>query len=225
MKEKVSKKLARAPFTTEELVKMTAAEFGRQRLTDDEKSRLRAINEQRARRRLEWSAQLRAEEEPILADLQTIGCDVKSVWDLVNTSRPYPDAIPILLKHLTKSYSDRTKEGIARALAVSDARDAWPLLVAEYLKAPMGEVNGIRLGAKSGLAAALSAVATDDVISQLAALAKDKSNGDSRLLLLSALRRSKMPVAKNTLEELADDPSLKKEIASWKKVRGKPGLV
>ncbi len=196
MMAKTFAKLTRTPLTTEEVAKLTADDLGRLKLTDDEKSRLRAINQERARQRAERSAHLRAEEEPILADLRAIGCEVKSVWDLVNTSGPYPGAIPILLKHLTQAYSDRTKEGIARALAVPDARDAWPLLAAEYRKAPMGEENGIRLGAKSGLAAALSATATDDVIAQLASLAKDKANGDSRLLLLNALRKSKTAAAK-----------------------------
>ena len=99
------------------------------------------------------------------------------------------------------------------------ALDLIDMQAGEYCKAPMGEENGIRLGAKSGLAAALSAAATDDVIAQLASLAKDRSDGDSRLLLLNALRKSKTSVAKDALEELADDPALQKEIASWGKAR------
>jgi hypothetical protein len=83
----------------------------------------------------------------------------------------------------------------------------------------MGVENGIRLGAKAGLAAALAATATDDVIDDLIALAKDRSLGSSRLLLLKALRKSKSEVAKRTIEELASDPDLKKEIASWRKKR------
>lgn len=195
----------------------------RLKLTDDEVSRLRLINEERKRQLTKWYARLRVEEKPILADLAAIGLKVNSVWDLVNTSDPYPEAIPILLKHLTQDYSDRIKEGIARALAVPDAKDAWSLLVAEYRKAPegveypVGVENGIRLGAKSGLAVALSATATDGVIEQLASLAKDRSNGDSRLLLLSALRKSKTAAAKEALAELANDPALQKEIASWRK--------
>jgi hypothetical protein len=213
----VKKKMIRPPLTTEELARLTADDFARLKLTDEEKSRLRTINEERKRQRAERSTRLRAEEQPILADLETIGLKVTSVWDLVNTSNRYPGAIPILLKHLTQEYSDRTKEGIARALAVPDAKDAWSVLVEEYRKAPVGVENGIRLGAKSGLAAALSAASTDNVIEQLAALAKDRSNGDSRLLLLSALRNSKTSAAKKALEELANDPVLQKEIESWKK--------
>jgi hypothetical protein len=188
-------------------------------LSDDEKAHLRAINQERAHRRAAWSKQLRTEQEPLLADLRAIGMDVNSVWDLVNTSDRYTKAIPVLLEHLVRNYSDRTKEGIARALAVPDAKDAWSVIAAEYRRAPQGEENGIRLEAKSGLAAALSAAATDDVIEQLASLAKDRSNGDSRLLLLSALRKSKTAAARNALEELAGDPALQKEIASWPTAR------
>jgi hypothetical protein len=198
----------RRPLTTEELEQLTADDFTRLKLTEDEKSRLYEINRARKLKRIEHSERLRAEEEPILEDLRRIGWNVKSVWNLVNTSTRYAEAIPVSLKHLTLPYSDRTKEGIARALAVPDAKDAWPLLVAEYRKAPIGEENGIRLGAKSGLAAALSATATDAVINELVALARDRSQGDSRLLLLRVLRKSKTPIARRALAELASDPAL-----------------
>jgi hypothetical protein len=176
-----------------------------------------AKQQERERERIERSARFRVEEDPILAELREIGWNVNSVWDLVNTSTPYTEAIPTLLKHLLLSYSDRTREGIARALAVPDARYAWPILVAEYRKAPMGQENGIRLDAKSGLAVALAATATENVIDELVALAKDRSQGESRVLLLRALRKSKSALAKRAIEELASDPDLKKELASWRK--------
>jgi hypothetical protein len=190
----------------------TAGEFAARLQADPEfvaKQRLRE------RERTERSARLRAEQEPILADLREIGWNVNSVWDLVNTSRGYGDALPVLLRHLSLSYSDRTREGIARALAVPDAKDAWPILAAEYRKAPMGRENGIRLGAKDGLAVALAATASNDVMDELIALATDRSHGSSRLLLLRALRKSKSKAAERAIEELASDPELAKEIASW----------
>lgn len=175
----------------------------------------------------EWaerSARLRAEEEPILADLRGAGWDVESVWDLVNTSIGYPEAIPILLKHLLLPYSDRTREGVARALAIPEAKYAWQTLVAEYRKAPMGigiiapsDTKEFSLGAKDGLACALSATVTRETVEELVRLAKDRSHGSSRLLLLRALRRSESPAAKQALTELASDPDLAKEIASWKR--------
>jgi hypothetical protein len=183
-----------------------------------------ARREAQERELAERSARLRVEEEPILADLRRVGWDVESVWDLVNTSAEYREAIPVLVKHLLLAYSDRTREGIARALAVPDAKYAWPTLVAEYRKAPMGmgiiapgDTKEFKLGAKDGLACALSATATEAMIEELIALAKDRSHGQSRLLLLRALKRSKKPAARNALEELAPDPDLAKEIASWKR--------
>jgi hypothetical protein len=210
----MSAKLSRAPLTNEDLAKLTADEFARLKLTDDEKVRLREINRERARQSAERAVQLRAEEQPIVADLRAVGCNVTSVWSSVKTSDRYSDAIPILLKHLMLSYSDRTRGAIARALAAPAAKDAWPVLVKEYCNAPHGVVG---LGAKSGLAAALAETVTDDVIGELIELAKDRSHGSSRLLLLKGLRRSRAPAAKKALEELASDPELSKEIASWRK--------
>ena len=154
----------------------------------------------------------RIEEEPLLADLRASGWHVTSVWDLVNTSKPYRTAIPVLLNHLTRQYPDRIREGIARALAVRDAAYAWQMLVAEYLSVPQGT------GVKDGLAAALAEISSEKVIDELASLAKDRSNGSSRLLLLSGLRRSNSIVARSALLELKHDPALAKEINSW----GKP---
>ncbi len=176
-----------------------------------------ARKQERERERAERSAGLRTEEEPILAELREVGWNVNSVWELVNTSTPYREAIPILLRHLLLPYSDRTREGIARALAVSDARDAWPTLAAAYCNAPHGQENGIRLDAKSGLAVALAAIATEDVLDELITLAKDRSQSRSRVLLLKALRKSKSAKAKRAIDELASDPDLEKEIASWRR--------
>jgi hypothetical protein len=216
----------RTPLTTEELERLTADDFVRLRLTDDEKTRLRKINTARQQERSERSARLRVEEKPILADLRAAGLNVESVWDFVNTSTRYPEAVSILLRHLLLPYSDRTREGIARSLAVAEpeVRQAWPRLVEEYRKAPVGwgiiapgDTKEYRLGAKDGLACALAVAVTDETLADLIAIAKDRAHGESRILLLSALRKSKNRLAKQAIEELANDPDLEKEIASWRK--------
>ena len=167
------------------------------------------------------AARFRVEQSWLLAELRVIGWDVNSVWDLVNTSKPYPEAIPVLLSHLEKPYSDRTREGIARALAVPDASGAWTTLRAEYESAPSNS------GVKHGLAAALAATSNENVIDELVEIAKDRGNGSSRLLLLRGLRKSRSQVARETLAELKDDPALAKEIASWgvRKIKGSPPLL
>lgn len=178
----------------------------------------------------ERSARLREEQKPILEDLKKAGRDVESMWDLVSSPGPYPEIIPILLKHLVLPYSDRTREALARSLAVPEPeiRNSWTLLIDEYRKAPMGwgikdpgSTKELQLSYKDGLACALSVAVTDETLPEYISLVKDRAHGESRILLLSALRDSKNPIAKQTLEELADDPDLKIAIADWKKKQKK----
>jgi len=59
--------------------------------------------------------------------------NVTSVWDLVNTRAPYPEAIPVLLEWLPRVRHPRIKEGIVRALTVKEARGvAGKLLIDEF---------------------------------------------------------------------------------------------
>lgn len=161
-------------------------------------------------------SQRQIEEQPILEDLRRSGIDVLSVWDLVNTSTSYTTAIPILLVHLLRPYSEEIREGIARALAVRGAAFSWPILVKEYLKAS-GDTERPHSGAKVGLAVALGAIATAKNLDELIALIMDKNNGNTRIYLLPALRRSKSAKAKEIILALAADPYLKREIDSWKR--------
>jgi hypothetical protein len=215
---------ARMPLSVEELERLTSDDFVRLKLTDDEKSRLREINKAREQERVERVARMRVEEASLLDELQAAGLNIQSVSDLINRPNNYDHVIPILMKHLLMPYSDVARETIARSLAVPGAREAWSTLVAEYRKAPMGigkkgpgDTKEFRLGAKDGLACALSVTATEATMEEVIGLAKDRMHGSSRLLLLSALRKSKSPIAKQALEELASDPDLSKEIASWRR--------
>lgn len=56
-------------------------------------------------------------ERPLMDELAEVGINAE-VWDLVNTSAGYPEAIPILVKHLSMPYNRDIKEGVVRALAV-----------------------------------------------------------------------------------------------------------
>jgi hypothetical protein len=228
MTKKSKKSLTQMPMTDEQLKQVNAYDIGRIKFTDEERVRLREINAERKKRIEEMGARLTIEEQPILADLCTIGCNIESVWFFYTVRANYPDAIPILLKHLLLPYSDRTREGIARALSFREAKYAWPVIVEEYKKAPIGkgiiEPNGVeeyRLGTKDALAAALSIIADASVIEELIELAKDCSNGESRILLLSAIKKSKSAIAKQAIIELSFDSQLSKEIESWVKKKDK----
>jgi HEAT repeat protein len=147
-----------------------------------------------------------------LESARLVGCSIRdcvfevgSAWDLVNTSTPYPAALPILLEHLDRPYPDRVREGIARALAVRDAKFGWETLVRIYREEPSGS------DAKDGLAVALAAVADDDVVEELISLARDPAHGESRILLLRGLKRSRAPQARAALEELSAEPMVGRE--------------
>lgn len=72
------------------------------------------------------------DEEPLVEDLNNLGLNVSSVWDLVN-NKPHPYlennfigdysiAYPTLVKHLDYDHLPKTKEGIIRALTEKQAK-------------------------------------------------------------------------------------------------------
>jgi hypothetical protein len=94
------------------------------------------------------------------------------------------------------------REGIARALAVREAKVGWRVLLNEY-------GNETEKGPKDGLAVAIAAAADAESLGDVIALARDRRHGPSRRLLLRALTRLR---AGDVLKELATDPDLEKEI-------------
>ena len=151
------------------------------------------------------AAEWRRAETPLVEDLGAAGVAVDSVWDLVNTSVPYPNAFPVLIDHLQRPYPGRVREGIARALAVPEAKFAWSVMTRLYRDESVKD-------AKDGLAVAISAAADDAVIGEVIQLVRDNRHGTSRNFLLKALERSADPRARAVLMELGTDPELKKEI-------------
>jgi len=161
-------------------------------------------NEARTRRVVKW----RKAEAPLVAELRKVGEEVETVWDLVNTSRPYPRAIPVLIKHLQIDYPDRVREGIARALAVRDAKVAWDVLLELFKK----DDDRAALGSKAAIGLALSAAANDEVLDDIIGLIRDRAHGANRIALLEPLCRSAQPRASEVLEELRNDPDLSFEV-------------
>jgi len=190
--------------------KLTAEQFLRS-LEADPDYRRRRSEQDEALAKLD--ALYRQAEAPLVSDLANLGISVESVWTLVNGPNSYDKAIPLLLDHLQRPYPDAIRDGIARALGVPAAGHlGWRILVDEYHR-----VGDKESRVKDGLAAALSGASNDSVIQELIALVKDKFNGNSRLLLLLGIKRSKRPEALQAITELADDPQLAKEIRSWRK--------
>lgn len=188
--------------------KVTAAELMARLRSDPEYSKVQADRDEKI---AETAKRIRVEQAELLADLNSVGFSIESIWDLVNTSHSYAAAIPILLHHLERDYSDQILEAIARALATPDATIAWQTLMEKYKSAPKGS------RVKNGLAAALSVVCPENSIDELVRLVQDSSNGESRILLLVRLKKSNSEIALDVLNKIKDDPVFSKEISSWKR--------
>ncbi|MEO6533744.1 MAG: hypothetical protein ABIO06_09250 [Pseudolysinimonas sp.] len=157
--------------------------------------------------------QLRRAEQPIVKELRAAGYEVNSVWDLANTSGPYPNALPVLLKHLQLGgYPDRVMEGLARALAVKPSVEIWGTLRQLYLTA-QGP------GEEEGLAAALAASATADQLDALIALLGEVSRGRTRIHFLRPIKRVGGKRGLDVLKSLQDDPLFGKEAGALLKRR------
>jgi hypothetical protein len=169
----------------------------------------------------------RKDQEPIGKELEELGLHVRfqhtpfdireelvtHIGHLTGTSDRYPEAIPILLKHIDKDYPDRVKECVARALATPDAKYARDRIVAKYESVPAAEEKGF----KDGLAVAVLALSDDGDFEEIVQLLRDRRHGSSRVLLLTYLQKSKRPEAAAVIEELSLDPDLAIEIKSWRR--------
>jgi hypothetical protein len=155
-----------------------------------------------------WVDGWRAAEQPIVADLRAAGVAVDSVWDLVKTSEPYPDALPVLMDHLERGgYPDRVMEGMARALAVKPAAPMWDRLRARYDRASGPDELG-------GLAAALSASATPAQLDGLVELAGDATRGEYRVLFVEPILRLGGERGRAVVQGMREDPVLGAEAAA-----------
>lgn len=157
------------------------------------------------------SENLRRDEAPLVEALNGVGLQVSSIWDLVNTSISYPKAIPVLVTHLDRLYASRNLEGIARALAVREARTlAWDKVWALATSLLVGTNQQLQ----DSLIAALCGMATSDDLPKMISLINDRRLGASRVLIVGNLMRSRRPEAREALLKLQNDPDLRKEIAS-----------
>jgi hypothetical protein len=192
------KKKRTGPMTAAELMKQLEADAEYQAFAAERDRRLREIEE--AGRR---------EEQELASDLRRVGVVVSSAWDLVNTRGPYPAAIPVLLDHLRRPYSEKTKEGIARALAVPEAKDGWNILLDEFEINPDIHPNGY----KWAVGVALGVVARETGRHEEALrLLRDKRHGENRSALLEAIAFSKDKSVRPLIAEFADDPEIGEQV-------------
>lgn len=161
---------------------------------------------------------LTANERPIVQDLRRAGFAVDSVFDLVNTREPYPEAVPVLLAHLKRGeqYESTIRDGIARALTVWEARHAVPELIAAFRRDPDTSVTG----PKSGLANAIDALAEEEHFDEIASLAVDETHGAGRALLVEWLGKRSIHKVKEILKKLKADPHIEVAGRAKKALKG-----
>ncbi len=137
----------------------------------------------------------------LVNELNSIGLNINSVWDLLSKSQKYPAAIPILLKHLVKNYSDKNKEGIVRALAVKEAKGkATQILLDEYNKMPKEKMS-----LRWAIGNTIYTIITDDALERIFQIVEQKENGTSRQMFVAALGKVKSAKAEDILIKLLDD--------------------
>lgn len=156
---------------------------------------------------------LREAEKPIVADLRAAGIGVDSVWDLVNTSDPYPDALPVLMDHLERGgYPDRVMESVGRALAVKPSVAYWDRLKARWLAARDP-------GEEDGTAVALAACATKSQVDDLIDFLSVARRGLSRIYFIPPILKVGGEHGREVVEALRDDPVFGKEATALLKRR------
>lgn len=150
--------------------------------------------------RQERARVLRDAEQPIVADLRAAGVQVDSVWDLVNTSEPYPAALPVLIEHLERGgYPERVMESLGRALAVKPAVVFWERLKARWLDARDP-------GEEDGAAVALAACATRTQIDDLIEFLSVEERGQSRIYFIRPILKVGGDQGRKVVEGLRADP-------------------
>lgn len=129
------------------------------------------------------------EEAPLREELHRLGYPVKWVWDFVNAKQNYYlDAIPVLIEHLQRPYSDEVREGIARALAVREARGLAGDAIVEVLRE-----SGLGDQLRWALANTLTIVADRSNRDAIKTLLESETNKDVSDRLKRALKTAAKP--------------------------------
>jgi HEAT repeat protein len=144
----------------------------------------------------------------VVAALRDAGLDVNSVFDLVNTRRPYPQAIPALLRVLPTVQDHWIKEGIVRALAVPEARGlAGRSMVAEFERIRPDEPPERQL-LKWAIGNTIEVIADSEIADDVIRLLRTPEHGKAREMLVLSLLRLKDSRVEDLLLELLDDSQL-----------------
>lgn len=142
------------------------------------------------------------ESNVLKMELQKVGIIIDDIYDLVNTSIPYPEAIPILINAIEKGLSDKILiEGIIRSLAVKEVRGLCnKVLIKEFYRIP--KENTFLLWA---IGNTMDVVICQEDVDDIIEIIKKKEYGVSRQMFVYALRKVNAEKSENVLIDLLDD--------------------
>ena len=168
------------------------------------------------------------DSEKVNNSLLEVGIEVDSVYDLVNTSMSYPEAIHPLIEHLKNIQDVNIKEGIIRALTVKEAKGiANNPLFEEYNKTNEIANSGIRWVIGNAFTVIIGAEDVDRILK----IVSNKDNGMSRQMFVMALSKikSRKQDIENVLIDLLDDDLVCSHaintLGKLKSVKAKPLLL
>jgi hypothetical protein len=173
------------------------------------------VAQQRIRERAEEARraheEFRRAEIPVVRDLCEAGFPLESLGDLFTAPiRPLPRRVlEILAHHLSVAHTERVLDAIARVMAVPEAAFAWETLVTQYVAHAPGRVA-------EGIASTLSRLAKDEAsLAELCDLIRRPELGQSRVILMSALKKLPTSRARSLMEEFREDPELARGVEQF----------
>lgn len=185
----------------------SAAELAAELATNHEFQREQRQREAALAQRL---GELEAAEEPLVHALHAAGIAVPGLREMFTSKAVDARSVPVLVSHFDQPYPAGVRERIARILARAKAPDLLDWFIERFRVEKDRRV-------KDGLAAAIAGVAGKEDFGSIAALLQERTNGPSRLLLLSVVEKTTLAAANALLEVLAKDPELAREVRATQK--------
>lgn len=155
--------------------------------------------------------------EKIVGALRAVGVEVESVYDLVNSKKPYPAAIEVLIGHLELGITDEgnLREGVIRALTVKEAIGiASPALLSEFNRTTNPIVNW-------AIGNALGLTMTQRELGGVLKIVANREYGSARQMLVLALGKfaHEAGVEKILIELLTDQDVVLHAIGALRRIR------
>jgi len=185
-------------------IKKTAAELLAE-LHNDSTYKLMAEKKQEERKATQ---ELLAKDEQIITNkLKDIGININSIYDLVNSQKPYTNAIPVLIELLEKGQlkQNQTIEGVIRALAVEDAKGIANKSLLELYFNSFEQNPPYRWA----IGNTMEVIMTDDDIEEIIKIVSTPENGISRQMFVSALGKIKSEKSEQVLISLLEDEQVR----------------